>query len=54
MNYVLLGAFDGCPGIAAQSELADLLKAGHAEVREYYQRILFEVLQQQLLTKTTS
>jgi TPR repeat protein len=57
MNYVrhtLLGAFDGCPGVATQSELADLLKAGHAEAREYYQRILFEVLEQQLLTKTTS
>lgn len=51
MNYVryaLKGAFKTCPGAATQEEMAAMVKAGRSEAKEYYQRVLFEELDQHL------
>lgn len=51
MNYVryaLKGAFKTCPGAATQEEMQAFVKAGRGEAKEYYQRVLFEELDQHL------
>lgn len=57
MNYVryaLKGAFKSCPEAAGTDEMAQLIKAGRSQADEYYQRVLFEELDDRLAQIATN